>query len=104
MDGAEAMTPGPRVFRSHNATTTRRKARKVRYCAEGHRIPAGHVYLMHKAFPGHESGYADMGHPVTMDECADCALRYGRERELDYGLGFPDDQEYRYWLGGVVEP
>ena len=60
--------------------TVRRVARRGRAASCGHAVPAGAVYLVHTAFPGgDDAGYASTaGHPVQLDECGDCATRYGR--------------------------
>lgn len=60
---------------------TRRRARRAHPCCWGdcRTITPGETYLLHKAFPGDEAGYAtNAGHPVTIAECSDCAKRYGR--------------------------
>lgn len=68
---------GAVVERSHCATTTLRRARKRRTCESclGD-ISPGSAYLLHKAFPGHDS--MSCTRPVTMAECSVCVERYGR--------------------------
>lgn len=69
------------------STTRRRVARKRRWCYSdymhaGRSILPGDVYLEHTSFPGpgDEEGYAtEAGHPIRIAECAECAIRYGRD-------------------------
>lgn len=80
-----------------SATTRRRVARKLHRCDSCARpaIEPGHVYLVHTIF----GGDLHYGPPYHSKECADCAIRYGREMALD---PVPEDQPYRYWLGDTT--
>lgn len=60
--------------------TTRSVVRRARKARPGcHPIRPGDLYVVHTEFPGGELGYADAaGRPARMNECRDCAERYGR--------------------------
>lgn len=62
--------------------TTRRLAQKAKPCDNcGCSITPGEHYLVHVASPNHE----DLGndHWWPMNECCDCARRYGRGALVD---------------------
>lgn len=64
-------------------TTSRRLVARKRHlcesCPEYRAIEPGEAYLRHTAFPGDDAGYATYaGHPVSMPECASCAIGNGR--------------------------
>lgn len=64
------------------ATMRARRARKRHRCTGGygHDIQPGAIYVVHTQYPGNsDSTYANAaGYPVRLNECRDCARRYGR--------------------------
>lgn len=76
------------AIRQPYAVTFRRIARRQRRCDCGRVIRPGDAYLAHVAFPGHDAnergswvdryGLPAPDRPRRADECARCAIRYGR--------------------------
>ena len=66
---------------SDRTFTTRRKARKLRFCQCGLSIDPGTYYLVHTAPPGHEATGSDRWERIN--ECPECAERMGRSHLLN---------------------
>jgi hypothetical protein len=69
----------------YNLVRNRRLARKSHRCGTCDRptIKPGHVYLECIAFPGHDALSLDETQPQRLRECLDCAIRYGRDHQLE---------------------
>jgi hypothetical protein len=82
----------------YGSVAQRRIAARRHRCECGKGIAPGDVYVEHKSFPGHDSGYAtSAGRPVRAKECAECAARYGREHLLE---PVPEHQQTAVMLAG----